>query len=174
MYFLLFLSSSDLSLPYNLPRATVILSFSWPPTHCHTSHLGYSLTKKNFLSLLPLSDWLFIGLAFLSDWLFILIMEHYLTCPSRGTLLRPTGFFHIIIIVFPILSIVFGFCSLCTNDIDFCLMDFYTLFFFNHQLSFWKQFFSWWPTIVYCIVVLCLFLLLFVLYFSENKLYMKL
>ena len=102
-------------------------------------------------------------------------MAHYLTCPSRGALLHPTGFFHIIIIVFPILSTVFGFCSLCTNDNEFCLMDPYTLFFFNHQLSFWKQFFSWWPTIVYCIIVLCFFLwFVVVLYYSENKLYMKL
>ena len=94
---------------------------------------------------------------------------YYLTCPSRGTLLHLTGFFHITI-VFPILSFVLGFCSLCTNDNDFCLMNIYTLFFFN----FWKQFFSWWPTIVYCIVVLCVLRLLFLLYFSENKLYMKL
>ena len=64
MYFLLFLSSSDLSLPYNLPRATVILSFSWPPTHCHTSHLGYSLTKKKTSLVYCL-----YRTGFLSDWL---------------------------------------------------------------------------------------------------------
>ena len=49
------------------------------------------------------------------------------------------------------------------------------LFFFNHQLTFRKQIFSWWPTIVYC--VFCVLLVLIVdcvLYFSENKLSGKL
>ena len=63
MYFL-FLSSSDLSLPYNLPRAAVIsLSFSWPPTL-----LDYSLT--NITSL----DYCLYRTGFLSDLLF------YRTC----------------------------------------------------------------------------------------------
>ena len=46
------------------------------------------------------------------------------------------------------------------------------LFFFNHQLIFRRQIFSWWPTRVYC--VFCLLWLLSVLYFSEIKLSGKL
>ena len=45
----------------------------------------------------------------------------------------------------------YGFCSLRTNDNAFRLVDLYALFFFNRQLTFRRRFFSWWPTIVYCV-----------------------
>ena len=63
----------------------------------------------------------------------------------------------------------YGFCSLRTNDNAFRLVDLYALFFFNRQLIFWRRFFSWWPTIVYC--VFCVLLVMIVVcpkLFSEN------
>ena len=100
-------------------------------------------------------------------------MEYYQTCPYLDAPLHPTGFLHIVI-VFPILSIIIGFCSLCTNDIAFLSHGSCTLFFFAHQLFFWKQFFSWWPTIsiLYCCVMPVMLSVFYT--YSENKLHMKL
>ena len=64
----------------------------------------------------------------------------------------------------------YGFCSLRTNDNAFRLVDLYALFFFNRQLTFWRRFFSWWPTIVYCVfyVLLVMIVVCFILYSPEE------